>query len=386
VRVAFAGGGTGGHIYPALAIDEALRKDAQAKGETYEARFFGNPRGLETELVPDRLPLTLVPSRALSRKLEPALALTLIENARGVAVAAAALASFKPDAVVATGGYVCFPVILAAKLLRAARTIDPTIAMLEINALPGLTNRLLTPLVDEVWGAFAESHATFGRKFVVTGAPTRASLRARRAPETARLSLGLSPAKTTVVVMGGSQGARSINEATTALVTLRSLPDEWQVLHVCGRRDFEYMKAEQRAVAPGNHVRLVDYLDDPAAACAAADLVVTRSGASTLAELAVTATPALLVPYPRAAEEHQLRNAEAFARTSAASILEDRELGGDALWWRLVELLEPQRLAAMRRAASELTPPDATAAIVRRIAALASLRVKPAQFTKDHAT
>jgi UDP-N-acetylglucosamine--N-acetylmuramyl-(pentapeptide) pyrophosphoryl-undecaprenol N-acetylglucosamine transferase len=386
VKVAFAGGGTGGHIYPALAIDEGLRAAAGADGAAYESRFFGNPHGLETELVPPHVPLTLVPSRPLSRKLEPRLALTLFDNARGIGVASAALAAFKPDVVVATGGYVCFPVVFAARLLRVLRAIDPALAMLEINAVPGLTNRLLAPLVDEVWGAFAASHASFGRKFVLTGTPTRASLRARVAPETARLSLGLSPAKTTIVVMGGSQGARSINEAATALVTRRSLPDAWQVLHVCGRRDFAYMKAEQRAVPAENHVRLLDYLDDPAPAYAAADIVVARSGASTLAELAVTATPALLIPYPRAAEDHQLRNAEAFARAGAAAILEDRALGADALWWQLVELLEPQRLAAMRRAAAELAPPDATAAIVRRIAALAASRVKAAELTKDHAT
>ncbi len=386
MRIAFAGGGTGGHIYPALAIDEALRADAEKKGEAYESRFFGNPRGLETELVPGHIPLTLVPSRPLPRKLEPQLALTVLDNARGIAVAGAALAAFKPDVVIATGGYVCFPVVFAARLLRVARTIDPAIAMLEINAVPGLTNRLLAPLVDEVWGAFAESHATFGRKLIVTGTPTRASLRTHLAPETARVMLGLNPAKTTIVVMGGSQGARSINEATTALVTRRSLPDTWQVLHICGRRDYQYMKAEQRAVPAGNHVRLLDYLDDPAPAYAAADVVVTRSGASTLAELAVTATPSMLVPYPRAAEEHQLRNADAFSRSGAAAVLEDRELSADALWWRLVEMLEPQRLASMRRAARELGPPDATAAIVRRVAALASLRVKSAQLAKDHAT
>jgi UDP-N-acetylglucosamine--N-acetylmuramyl-(pentapeptide) pyrophosphoryl-undecaprenol N-acetylglucosamine transferase len=385
VKIAFAGGGTGGHIYPAIAIDEALRADAQVRGEEYEARFFGNRRGLETELVPDRLPLVLVPSRPLSRTIGWELLRTLTDNALGIAVASRALAAFKPDVVISTGGYVCFPVTVAAQLLRSVHAIDPVIAMLEINAQPGLTNRLLTPLVDEVWGAYAESHRTFGKKFVLAGTPTRASLRACPGPETARLTLGLSPAKTTVVVMGGSQGARSINEATTALVTRRSLPESWQVLHVCGRRDFAYMQAEQRSVHPGNDVRLIDYLDDPAPAYAAADIVITRSGASTLAELAVTATPALLVPYPSAADAHQLRNAQEFARGGAAAILEDRELSGDALWWRLVELLEPERLAAMRRAAAEAAPADAAAAIVRRVAALHSLRVKRAPLTKENA-
>src|SRR5579875_2368438 len=293
MRVAFAGGGTGGHIYPALAIDEALRRDLEAKGERYEARFFGTRRGLERELLDDRIPLVLVPSRPLSRKLGASLASTVAANAAGIAVASGALAAW---------------------LLRTGRVIDPVLGMLEINALPGLTNRLLAPLVDEVWGTYAQSHTTFRRKYVLTGTPTRASLRRSIAPETARVALGLNPAKTTIVVMGGSQGARSINEATTALVTRRTLPATWQLLHVCGRRDYEYMRAEQR-VRPGeNDVRLIEYLDDPAPAYAAADIVVSRAGASTLAELAVTATPALLVPYPRAAEDHQRLNAQAFAR------------------------------------------------------------------------
>src|SRR5215469_4118890 len=124
MRVAFAGGGTGGHIYPALAIDEALRADAEKKAESYEARFFGNPRGLETELVPEQIPLSLVPSRPLSRKLDPRLALTAYDNARGIGIASSALAAFKPDIVIATGGYVCFPVVSAARLLRVAQRID----------------------------------------------------------------------------------------------------------------------------------------------------------------------------------------------------------------------------------------------------------------------
>jgi UDP-N-acetylglucosamine--N-acetylmuramyl-(pentapeptide) pyrophosphoryl-undecaprenol N-acetylglucosamine transferase len=385
MRVAFAGGGTGGHIYPALAIDEALRRDLEAKGERYEARFFGTRRGLERELLDDRIPLVLVPSRPLSRKLGASLASTVAANAAGIAVASGALAAFRPDVVIATGGYVAFPVTFAAWLLRTGRVIDPVLGMLEINALPGLTNRLLAPLVDEVWGTYAQSHTTFRRKYVLTGTPTRASLRRSIAPETARVALGLNPAKTTIVVMGGSQGARSINEATTALVTRRTLPATWQLLHVCGRRDYEYMRAEQR-VRPGeNDVRLIEYLDDPAPAYAAADIVVSRAGASTLAELAVTATPALLVPYPRAAEDHQRLNAQAFARNGAAIIVEDDELSGDTLWWRLVEILEPQRLAAMRRAAAELCPSDAAGAIVRRIAALRTLRVDGVEHAKSTA-
>lgn len=364
LRVAFTGGGTGGHVYPALAIDGALR--AEYRPGAYEAHFFGNRDGLEAKLVTE-MPMTFVPSAPLVRKRSWAMLRTLALNAAGVVAALVALARFRPTVVVATGGYVCFPVVVAARILALFGRIRGGIALLEINASPGLTNRLLAPLVDEVWAQFASSLRTFGRKTVVTGTPTRASLRTAREPGDARVRLDLDPLRTTIVVIGGSQGARSINEAVTALVTRRTLPPDWQVLHVCGERDYAYMLAEQRETAYGNVVRLVPYLADPADAYAAADIVVARSGASTLAELAVTGTPAVLVPYPHASDDHQRHNAEFVAAAGAAVVVPDAELDGDRLWWTLREALAPERLAAMTTSARSLAPADAAAAIVARI-------------------
>jgi UDP-N-acetylglucosamine--N-acetylmuramyl-(pentapeptide) pyrophosphoryl-undecaprenol N-acetylglucosamine transferase len=364
LKVAFTGGGTGGHIYPALAIDEALRTDA-ADG-TYEARFFGNRDGLEATLV-TTMPLVFVPSAPLQRKLSVGTLRTIFANLAGVVVALRALASYRPAMLVATGGYVCFPVVVAARILRVLRIARPRIALLEINATPGLTNRLLLPLVDEVWTTYAASTESFGRKTVVTGAPVRASLRAALDPREARTRLGLDPDGTTVVVMGGSQGARSINEAVAALVTRRTLPAVWQILHVSGERDYPYMEAEERHPAAGNRIRLVAYLADPADAYAAADVVVARAGASTLAELAATGTPAVLIPYPHAADQHQARNAELFAEAGAAVVLPDAGLDGDKLWWLLSSCVEPQRNATMRAAARSLSPADSTAAIRVRV-------------------
>lgn len=364
LKIAYTGGGTGGHIYPALAIDDAVR--AEFREGAYEARFFGNKGGLEATLV-KTIPLSFVPSAALQRKLSLGTLRTVFANAAGVVVALGALARFKPLMVVATGGYVCFPVVVAARILRALRVLRCGIALLEINVTPGLTNRLLGPLVDEVWTTYAASAASFGRKTVVTGAPVRASLAHRADARTARTRLGLDPDRRTVVVMGGSQGARSINEAVAALVTRRTLPADWQVLHVSGERDYAYMQAEEREPAPGNVVRLVPYLSDPADAYAAADVVIARAGASTLAELAVTASPAVLIPYPYAAEQHQAHNAALFAEHGAAVVIDDKELDGDRLWWTLRSVLEPERNAAMRDAARSLAPSDAGTAIVARI-------------------
>ena len=371
MRVALTGGGTGGHIYPCLAIDTALRADAAARGETYASAFYGTKGGLESKILgKTAIPLRFVSSRALPRRPSFELALTIGENAAGVAMASLDLARFRPDVVIATGGYVCFPVVVAARSLRAARRIDARIALLEENARPGLTSRLLTPLVDEVWGAAWTSSPSFGRKLVTTGIPLRSEFSELIPRPRGRERLGIDPRATVIVVMGGSQGARSINEATAALVTRRTLPPEWWILHICGERDYEYMKAEQREKAAGNRVTLLPYLDDPAPAYAAADLFVTRAGASTLAELAVSGRPALLIPYPHATDDHQEANARAFREAGAARLLHDAELNGDTLWWALSETFRADALATMAKAASTLAPADAAAMVVRRVNAL----------------
>jgi UDP-N-acetylglucosamine--N-acetylmuramyl-(pentapeptide) pyrophosphoryl-undecaprenol N-acetylglucosamine transferase len=381
LRVAFAGGGTGGHIYPALAIDDALRSDFAP--DAYEPHYFGNRDGLEVSLVTN-MPLTFVPSAALQRKLSLAMLRTLAVNIAGLGVALVALAKFRPTIVVATGGYVCVPVVLAARLLRLVGICKCAIAMLEVNALPGLATRLIAPVVDEVWTAYPEAEKYFGKKMVVTGTPTRASIARRSLPAIAREALDLDPARTTIVAMGGSQGARVINVAVAALVTRRQLPDTWQVVHISGERDHAYMQAEERELAPGNVVRLIPYLPDPANAYAAADIIISRAGASTLAELAVTGTPSVLVP-GTFAEGHQAANAAAFADRGAAVIVTDAELDGDFLWWTLRACLEPARLAEMKDAAAKLAPGDAAAAIVARIEELIPARVVDSAETNEAA-
>ncbi len=365
-RVAFTGGGTGGHIYPALAIHAAL---AAAFGQNgFDARYFGSANGLERGIVGETMPMTFVPSRPLSRTQKLSALATIAVNAYGVLVALLAIARFKPTAIVATGGYVCFPVVVAARIARILGIVRPFVALLEINAEPGLTNRLLAPLVDEIWTTRAAPASRFGVKAVVTGAPVRSRFLEAIDRNAARARLGLRESSTVVLAIGGSQGARSLNEAVTALVTRRTLPADWEVLHVCGERDYAYMATEQRD-AP-NRVHLLAYLADPADAYAAADVAVARSGASTLAELGAMGLPALLVPYPHAAENHQLRNAEAVAAAGAAIVIPDSELSGDRLWWALREVLVPEeRRAAMASAARGIGAPDAAQNIVERIVA-----------------
>lgn len=344
------GGGTGGHVYPALAIAEALAEDPAFA--PLDVLFVGTRDGLEASIVPKAgLSAAFVDAAPLLRKISPALARTLVANVAGFFQALAVLRRFRPDVAVATGGYVALPVVAALRCLRLLRQSRAKVALLEANAVPGLTNRLLGPLVDEVWLNAPESAEALGKKAVLTGTPVRASMLRPLAAAEARLALGLDPRKTTVVVMGGSQGARSLNEAVATLVTGRELPADWQILHVSGARDHDWIAERERGALSAGAVHLVEYLEDPRTAYAAADLVVTRSGASTLGELAATHTPALLVPFPFATADHQARNAAAFARGGAASVVADRELDADRLFRELEALLQPERLGAMRDAA-----------------------------------
>ena len=371
MRVVVTGGGTGGHIYPGLAIDAALRADCAARGESYESVFFGTARGLESTIVAKTgLPLELIPSRPLGRRLSPDLLTTFAANTAGLGKASAALVRHNPDVVIATGGYVTFPVVAAARALRTARRIRPVLTLLEENALPGLTNRLLGPLVDEVWTAPWTSPGAFRGKAIVTGVPVREAFKKLPPRPRARERLGIEAHATVVVVLGGSQGARSINTATLDMLTRRALPPSWWVVHVCGERDYPEMQLRLRDKHPGNHVTLIPYLDDPSTAYAAAELVVARAGASTLAELAATGRPSLLVPYPFASEDHQTANARFFAESGAARLLHDAELSGDVLFWALSEALEVDKIAAMATCAAALAPADAAAMIVRRVRVL----------------
>jgi UDP-N-acetylglucosamine--N-acetylmuramyl-(pentapeptide) pyrophosphoryl-undecaprenol N-acetylglucosamine transferase len=360
----FAGGGTGGHVYPAIALADALRGRANI-------RFIGTPDRLETTIVPDAgYDLVTISSRPLQRRLTLATLQTAFANATGVAQAIRALLAFRPDIVIATGGYVCFPVMVAAKLLRSLRRLPAKLALVEPNAQPGLTNRLLAPLVDEVWGAFADGDEAFARKYYHTGIPVRGSLFHPNNRIEAARRLGLDPTRRTILVIGGSQGARSINEAVAALVTRRALPQEWQILHVCGERDYEYMKAEESSPYQGNAVVLVPYLRDMADAYALSDVVIGRAGASTLGELSALGMPSILVPYPFASDDHQTANAREFEKAGAAVVIADRELSADSLWWTLREVMQDERLTKMRAAARSLGSEDPVATILARIDAL----------------
>lgn len=363
MRVVFAGGGTGGHLYPAIAIAEALHERAQVD-------FIGTNDRLEATIVPKAgFRVHFVRSRALKRWPLPEVLRTLRENAIGIVQSLGLVRRLRPDVLVATGGYVCFPVVVAARLLRAVGLFRGAIALFEPNARPGLTHRVLAPFVDEVWGAFARPDSRDGCSYVHTGTPVRAAIRRGSSRACAIARFGLAPQRRTILAIGGSQGARSLNDALIALIGNRGMSPGWQLLHLTGERDYEHVRG-LLGDEPSSTIR--PYLDDMSDAYAVADLVLARSGASTLAEVIALGLPSLLVPYPHAAEDHQRHNAELLRSAGAAEIITDRELQAGVLPVTLGAVTESTRLEAMRAAAIHLQKGNPVAVILARIDTLAA--------------
>jgi UDP-N-acetylglucosamine--N-acetylmuramyl-(pentapeptide) pyrophosphoryl-undecaprenol N-acetylglucosamine transferase len=337
--------------------------------DEHELLFVGTRGGMEAAIAQRaNLKTAAVRSRPLSRASLADAAGGLAANVVGTGEAMPIVAKFRPDLVLATGGYASVPVVMATATLRASGALRRTkIVLLEPNVEPGRANRFMSGAADEVWGAFEETAAFFGRKFVLTGIPVRPEIYARPTQVEARRSLGLDLKLSTVLVFGGSQGARSINVAVSGMVAHRRLPAAWQVLHIAGERDFEWMAAERKVEANKNRYRVVPYVDKMELAYAAADIVVCRAGASTLAEVAVVGLPSILIPYPFAADNHQRKNADVFVRHNAAVLIEDSKLDSDSLYWGLLDALEPEKLAALRFGAASLAHPRALATMIERI-------------------
>ncbi|MDE2492078.1 MAG: UDP-N-acetylglucosamine--N-acetylmuramyl-(pentapeptide) pyrophosphoryl-undecaprenol N-acetylglucosamine transferase [Elusimicrobia bacterium] len=344
-RVVLAAGGTGGHFYPGLSAAKALR----ARGwEPLLVVRSGDPAlaRLEAEGIA-ALPVDL---RGLPRRPGPELLAFARRLAGSLGLLSRALRAFSPDLALGMGGYLTFP------LAYAARRRGVPLAVHESNAVLGLANRAAAFLGAELfWGLPPADPAAGG---ALVGTPVRPELWSRRAADDARRALGLAADRTTVLVFGGSQGARALNASLPR--ALKPLGPAVQVLHLAGKGKAEEARAAYAAAGVAADVR--DYLEDMAAAYGAADLVVCRSGASTLAELAAQRAPAVLVPYPHATAGHQDVNARVFERAGAAVRLPEGELA-PRLGGVLADLLQSTRAdgrrAEMARAYDRLGLPPA---------------------------
>jgi UDP-N-acetylglucosamine--N-acetylmuramyl-(pentapeptide) pyrophosphoryl-undecaprenol N-acetylglucosamine transferase len=345
MHMVVAGGGTGGHLFPGLAVAEAIAAMPGA-----DVRFVGSAFGIESTAVPRAgFPFTPLVIRGVrGRGVRGALAFCW-QLPFACVRAWRLLGAMRPDLVLGLGGYGSVPVVLAARVRRV-----PSV-LLEQNAHPGMANRLLAHLARRVCTTFAESASFFPTgKCVHTGNPVR------------RLSSPLEPLARhfTIFVFGGSQGARTINRAAVGAATiLREQVPNIRLIHQTGTADVEWVREGYRTAMVEAEVH--PFIHDMARAYARADLVVCRAGATTLAELAMLGKPAILVPYPFAADDHQRANAEVLVRRGAARMVLDGDLSDESLAQHIGELAGARdRLQAMAACARALAVPEATARVV----------------------
>lgn len=364
MKVVVTGGGTGGHIYPALAVADALKR----LQPDVEVRYIGGTSGPEAQIVPAAgLPFQGVTTRKLRRVVSPGTLGVLLAFWKGCREAAACLREFAPDALISTGGYVA-----GAAALAAARQRIPTV-ILAPDAVPGRTNRLASRWAARICVWFAETAKAFPpEKTVVTGMPIRADIISPRSPFEARRVLGLVEEAFTVLVVGGSQGAQRLNEIvvdTAAWMQKKGELGTTQILHQTGERNFQTVceAAEARGLIGGGYLSLA-YFDSEQMTLAyrAADLVICRCGVSTLAEVTANGLPALLVPLPTAYADHQTANARAVVRSRGGILLPQNLLTPERLAEEIAGLrTDTARRAQMAAASRALGRPDAAEQVAR---------------------
>ncbi|QGG47853.1 undecaprenyldiphospho-muramoylpentapeptide beta-N-acetylglucosaminyltransferase [Heliorestis convoluta] len=357
------GGGTGGHIYPALAIARGLEKRFSGA----EVHYIGSHRGLEKSIVPrEGLPFLAVHSRGLERKVHPKAMLSFGVTALGLLEALVVLRRLKPQALIGTGGFVALPVAMAALFLGIPTLIH------EQNAFAGITNRILAPRVRKVLLTFDEARKRLeSRQAVLTGLPVRPSIVTATRAE-GRQFFSISEDSFVLLVVGGSRGAQRLNEALPTLAKAWSGNNKYHIIHVTGQANYDstrehYQKTGIDLDNDGN-IKIIGYLDHMELALAAADLAVGRSGAAFLSELTVRGVPSLLVPYPYAAENHQEANARSMEAAGAAQILLDKDVDGETIKKTIQSLCnQPTQLASMAKAAKALGQPEALERILDEI-------------------
>ena len=356
MNIAIAGGGTGGHLFPALAVGEVLL----ARG--HAVLIFISEKEVDALAIRGRSEFRFekLPSVGMPRLFSPAMLTFFQRFNASFAPCRRIFAEFKPDAVLGMGGFTSTPPILAGKLRRIPTFVH------ESNAIPGKANRLNARLADVVLLGFEECRRHFPKaRCEVTGTPIRRSLARRVTREEALAGFGLQPDRATLLVMGGSQGAHGINEAMRAAAEGGKLGGI-QILHFTGAGDEAEVAASYRREEVLAHVAA--FCHQMENAYSAADLVVARSGAASLAEISHFALPSLLIPYPHAAENHQQFNAEIFARAGAAALLKETETTGETLAAAISRLAgDRQALQTMASCSKSLAPSDAAVCVADTI-------------------
>lgn len=354
MRVLLTGGGTGGHIYPILAAARhIMKKDPRA-----DILFVGTKRGLESQIVPSAgFKLKTITVRGFPRKLSPELFKAAADLTRGGLEAYTILKEYQPQVVLGSGGYVCGPVVLCSSLMGIPSLIH------EQNVIPGATNKILSRMVKKICVSFAASEKYFlssKEKVVVTGNP-RASEVVGPSREEGIKALRLNPNKKTVLIVSGSRGAKKINRCVLEILQDFKACPNLQFIYITGQEYYEKAAddARKKGAIPSGNIFLVPYIEEMPLALAAADLIISRAGATTLAEITARGIPAVLVPSPNVTNNHQVLNARVLSDAGAAELIIEDELTGSVLMEKIIALTGNENiLTEMSAKSKKLGRPD----------------------------
>ncbi len=376
VKVIFAGGGTGGHLFPAIAMAEEFKK----RYPESEVFFVGTKRGLEAKVVLKRgFKLYYIKIKGIKRRLDFKIFLFPFYVLLSLLQSYQILKGISPDLVVGTGGYVSFPVVFLASLKNIPSLIQ------EQNSYPGISTRILSLWADRVCLAYPESIKYFTKKknLKVIGNPVREDIsegfiedqeiEKEGGKKNSLKKFNLESDKKTVFILGGSQGSKAINDALLDGLDLLEKEKDIQILWQTGKSD--YLRIKDMVKVYKSKISVLSFIENMSEAYKVSDLLVSRAGALTLAEILCCGKPALLIPYPFAASDHQRHNAESLKKGGAAEIILQKDLNGRTLFKIVLELLkDEQRLKKMAEASKRLSQPEATSYLVDEMVNLLSKR------------
>jgi len=362
MRIVLSGGGTGGHIYPAVAVARQL----ESEDDHTEILYIGGTRGLESKLVPqENIPFKSIDITGFRRKLSLDNVKTVVRFLKGVKSSKAMLKQFKPDVVIGTGGYVCGPVVYAAAKLGIPTLIH------EQNAIPGLTNKFLSRYADTVAVSFAGTESSFpgSKRVIYTGNP-RATTVATANPQRGYASLGISEGSTVVLVVGGSGGAKAINAAMIEMSPFVGKGNGVHYVYVTGEPYFEETRKALRQKlggVPGN-LHVLPYIHNMPEVLACTSLIVNRAGASFLAEITALGIPSILIPSPNVTNNHQEANARQLEGEGAAVVILEKDLTGTVLHEAIRNIIGNEDLHhRMSRSSLGLGKRDSAAVITKEL-------------------
>ncbi|SEJ63809.1 UDP-N-acetylglucosamine-N-acetylmuramylpentapeptide N-acetylglucosamine transferase [Propionispira arboris] len=372
MKIIISGGGTGGHIYPAITLIRTIQNQVK----NLEILYVGTKIGLEADIIPkEGLPFQTVDIRGLERKLSLKMTKTIGKAIHGVWQARRIVKQFKPDVVIGTGGFVCGPILLAASLMGIPTLIQ------EQNVIPGITNKLLAKFVTKIAVGYQDAVQYFPKeKVVFTGNPIRAEVLSMNR-QAGLAEFGFDTNKKTILISGGSRGARSMNRAMIDVHKHFACSQNIQLLHVTGKNEYNDIVASVQEqgldLQQSRNILIKPYLYDMPKALALADLAIFRAGATGIAELTAKGIPSILIPYPYAAENHQEFNALALVKRGAAVMIRDKDLTSAGLIEAIESIIsEPVKLLKMATASREMGRPEAAEEIAKIVILLADQGLK----------